>query len=369
VADETTTPLRDQRLPTVDAERVTRIFNQLSRMEIALDSDPLIFGPKRLQAKVAGARDLLTRCERIFLQVSHDLAVFKTTHRQASTDLDLQMQDLLANDIEVRAGRNVRDREAVANTKLRAEREIMLNLEMGIQDLEMVMTVVKAKRADLKDVQGRIRDQLKLCQEEISLGRRWGSRPAPGEPNIPTLDNVPDVNLDTEALAGLSDVEGEIHLPHAQDDEDDEDQEDEPEEEGLAAVEEDLLDDLVGDEPLTEPEIELLEPEPKVVVKNLTDQAIAVVGTKEVIEPEPAPEEVEEEVEEVPLPEPAEANHTEAHGLADQDIDSLLDSIDAETPSAKPVKASAKKKAKEQPAMKAEFDELDLEDLIGSFGS
>jgi hypothetical protein len=38
------------------------------------------------------------------------------------------------------------------------------------------MTVIKAKRTDLKDLQGRLRDQLKLCQEQISLGQRWGSK-------------------------------------------------------------------------------------------------------------------------------------------------------------------------------------------------
>jgi hypothetical protein len=38
------------------------------------------------------------------------------------------------------------------------------------------MTVIKAKRTDLKDLQGRLRDQLKLCQEQIALGQRWGSK-------------------------------------------------------------------------------------------------------------------------------------------------------------------------------------------------
>jgi hypothetical protein len=27
---------------------------------------------------------------------------------------------------------------------------------------------------DLKDIQGRLKDQLKLCQEGLGLGRRWG---------------------------------------------------------------------------------------------------------------------------------------------------------------------------------------------------
>ena len=38
------------------------------------------------------------------------------------------------------------------------------------------MAVIKSRRTDLKDVQGRLRDQLRLCQEETGLGAKWGSR-------------------------------------------------------------------------------------------------------------------------------------------------------------------------------------------------
>jgi hypothetical protein len=39
-----------------------------------------------------------------------------------------------------------------------------------------VLVVVRTKRADLKDISSRLRDQLKICQEEINLGGRWGLR-------------------------------------------------------------------------------------------------------------------------------------------------------------------------------------------------
>jgi hypothetical protein len=181
-------------LPSVDDAYTRRVFDALSRMEVSLDADPLQYGPKRLNKKVAECREHLSRCQQIFLQVSDDLQRINRAHRQAKLDFDLQLQDLFANDIEVRSGRNVRDREAIAMTKLRDERQKILDLETSIADLEAVMSVVKAKREDLKDIQGRIRDQVKLCQEEIGLGSRWGSALPPGERG-PDLVNAPRVDV------------------------------------------------------------------------------------------------------------------------------------------------------------------------------
>ena len=202
-------------LSVVDESRIKTIFGQLEEMEVLLDADPLQYGPKRMNGKVAKTRTLLSRCERIFLQVSQDLAFYKKHHRAAQLDFDLQKQDLFANDPEVRAGRNVADREAQATMKLRTERESLIKMEVAIQDLEMVMAVVKAKRADLRDIQGRLRDQKNLCDAEISLGRHWGSK-LPPELEGPDLERAP--RTDKNALEQVqellidSDEGGEIHL-------------------------------------------------------------------------------------------------------------------------------------------------------------
>jgi hypothetical protein len=168
-------------LPVVDEAYTQRVFTALSAMEVALDSDPLSHGPKRMNAKIAVCRNHLDRCQQIYLQMSNDHHVLNRAMRLAKVEFDLRMQDMLTNDPETRAGRSVRDREAIATMKLRDERESMATIESSISDLDAVMTVVKAKRDDLKDTLGRIRDQLKLCQEEIGLGGRWGTAPAPGQ--------------------------------------------------------------------------------------------------------------------------------------------------------------------------------------------
>ena len=173
--------------PTIDAIRIKSTYDTLSQMHLDLDNDPLRFGPKRLNSKVAQCRGLLTQCEKIFLQISQDLHWFKRDHRRVQTEFDVNMQELLANDPEVMAGRSLKDREAIAANKLSSLRDVANTLEAAIDDFDQLMIVIKAKRSDLRDVQGRIRDQLKICQEEIGLGARWGNQNTPSnDPSAPT---------------------------------------------------------------------------------------------------------------------------------------------------------------------------------------
>ena len=197
-------------LPMIDEKYTSSIFNTLSDMDVPLDEDPLSFGPKRLNGKVALCRTHLDRCQRLFLQVSNDLHTLNRRLRSMKVEFDLRLQDMFANDPETRAGRNVRDREAIATMKLRDFREEMATIESSIQDLDSVISVVKAKRDDLRDVQGRIRDQLKLCQEELSLGARWGSRSGPGMPT-PHLASAPKV--DAALLATFNSIPGGSEEP------------------------------------------------------------------------------------------------------------------------------------------------------------
>ena len=161
--------------PSVDPSRIEKFYQDLSAMQLDLDADPLALGPKRINQKTAECRGFLSKTERMFLEVSQDLYWYKREHRRALADFELAVQDLMTNDPEVRAGRNITDREAVAHTKLRSDRERISVLQFASEDLEAVLSVIRTKRNDLKDIASRLRDQLKICQEEITLGGRWGS--------------------------------------------------------------------------------------------------------------------------------------------------------------------------------------------------
>lgn len=145
-------------------------------MHMELDPDPLELGPSRLNSRVADCRTMLSRCERISIEVSQDLHWYKRAHRRAEAAFALRFKEMLTNDPEVRSGRSVTDREAIAHTRLRPEREEIDQYAGGIEELEAVLVVIRAKRGDLKDLQTRIAMQFKLCLEDITLGARWNAR-------------------------------------------------------------------------------------------------------------------------------------------------------------------------------------------------
>jgi len=193
--------------PVVDATRLEGFYRLLSTLHVELDPDPLELGPKRINEKIATCRGHLSKCERVYLEVSQDLHWYKRRHRLATATHALKVQELLANDPEVRAGRNVTDREAVANIKLRADKEVIDFLRNALEDLESVKSVITTKRDDLRDIQGRLRDQLKVCQEEIALGARWGTRTRmSSRPSAPTKSDMASRELDSlmdEALVAV----------------------------------------------------------------------------------------------------------------------------------------------------------------------
>lgn len=303
---------------TLDQEWVDGVFSELGDLELILDPDPLIFGPKRLNGKVAEARNLLRRCEAIYLQVSHDLHRFSRALRVATTKLKLSKDYLFANDPETRAGRNVADRDAIAAMKLQSQLKEVHRLEISVEDLKSLLTVVKAKRSDLRDTQGRLRDQIRLCQEELGLGGRWGSR----------LPNAPDIDADKSPSASMDDiekmlqtVEGEFHLgiPGVTDDED------EAEEEALLIGSADEEDEEETEEDTLEEDSESEEED---------EEAEETEGGNEHLEPSATIEDVDAFLSDddfpAPAPKaktPAKPSGTEDSGL-DDDLDTLLSAFD-----------------------------------------
>lgn len=157
-------------------EYIDRIYERLSSMDVQLDTDPIEFGPSRLNQKVSEVRGLLSSTEKIFMEVSHNLQKFKRDLLISQTEYTMEQSGLIANDPHVRSGRSQKEREALASTRLVHLQTKINEYTLSVHDLEDLMTVIKAKRTDLKDLQGRLRDQLKLCQEQIALGQRWGSK-------------------------------------------------------------------------------------------------------------------------------------------------------------------------------------------------
>lgn len=198
--------------PSVSPERFAKFYQDLAVMQTDLDADPLELGPKRLNAKTSECRGYLSKTERMFLEVSQDLHWYKREHRRSLAMFELSVQDLMTNDPEIRSGRSYSDRLAIAHTRLRKERERISTLQFAVEDLEAVITVIRTKRNDLKDIASRLRDQLKICQEEIGLGGRWGNARRVSGPHSQDVAGTPDeVNeLLDGALKEMEEAKGPV---------------------------------------------------------------------------------------------------------------------------------------------------------------
>ena len=179
----------------IDQDYINSIFKRLSAMEVELDSNPLEFGPSALNEKVDEARGHLTATERIFMEVSHNLHKYKRDLLITESAFRISVTRLMAEDPHVRQGRSQGEREALASMRLTDDQDKIDELKLAVNDLEDLIKVIKAKRTDLKDLQGRIRDQLKLCQEQIGLGQRWGGKSAP-----PRADLIPQEDMDLNSV-------------------------------------------------------------------------------------------------------------------------------------------------------------------------
>lgn len=160
----------------IDQSYIDNVFDRLSAMDVELDPNPLEFGPSSLNEKTATVRRFLSSTERLFMEISQNLHKYKRDLLLKQSQHKISLDRLIAEDPHVRSGRSEREREALAGQRLTLLTDEINKLTISVSDFDELLKVVKAKRSDLKDIQNRLRDQLKLCQEQIALGQRWGSR-------------------------------------------------------------------------------------------------------------------------------------------------------------------------------------------------
>mgnify|MGYP003394100418 CR=1 FL=1 len=177
-SEPTTSEIRVATAPEIDEKRIDSIYAELKDMQVVLDPNPIEFGPRRFNNRIAQVRALLNRVEQVFLQVSEDWHYFKRAINVKRNIFELERRELLARDPKTRVGRSQSERETLADVQLRTQIEEIQTLELALCDLETVMKVIKSKRTDLKDAQSRMRDQMKMIEQDLSMGARWGNRQA-----------------------------------------------------------------------------------------------------------------------------------------------------------------------------------------------
>jgi hypothetical protein len=206
------------KFPFIETKFINKIYKAVRKMRVKLDEDPLGHGPRRLNKKISATRNYLDVCDEFSTTITQNLAFWKRHLREESATFDLKKKWMVANDPQIRAGRSTTDRDALAHMVMVDQAKLIKKLEGQVEDLEMVLSVVRTKRTDLKDTQQQIKSQIKLCFEEIRLGSQWGPylagqerelSPSPGVDSI--LDTV-NKELQNEHQKYFEDMDEEIDL-------------------------------------------------------------------------------------------------------------------------------------------------------------
>ena len=206
------------KFPFVETKAINQVYDTLRTMRVSLDEDPLGNGPRALNKKISSTRNFLDRCDEFNTTLSQNLAFWKRRLREEDTTFDLKKKWMVANDPQIRAGRSATDRDALAHMIMVDQAKLIKKLEGQVEELDMVLTVLRAKRADLKDTQQQIKNQMKLCFEEIRLGSTWGPyitgqrrelSPSPGIDSI--LDEV-NQEMKTSLQKGFSVMDEDLDL-------------------------------------------------------------------------------------------------------------------------------------------------------------
>lgn len=214
------------------------IYKSLAQLDVELDSDPLSAGPKKLNSKIAEARKMLSSTERIFNSLSQRYSEAKRELNQANFELDFKQKNLITSDHEVMRGKSAGERNALALNKLNDVVEKVHHLNSLASSLELLLNVVKMKRTDLRDIESRLGDQIKLCREEISLGGLWGSASYSKAADKGFAARVEETELIAAKICA-EETDGEIHLTEIAEIEEDIEVE---EDEGI----EDILSNFMG---------------------------------------------------------------------------------------------------------------------------
>jgi len=151
------------------------LYSKLAGLSLDLDTDPLAHGPGRLTTKTADARNYLSVVTQMNIEVSNALRGAKRQLIYEEGILELKIKEMIINDSKAKAFATAKEREYYCQLQNKEDFEKLSRLKEYVHNLEFLMEAVKLKITDLKDLQVRIQNQVRLCQDEIAIGNKWGS--------------------------------------------------------------------------------------------------------------------------------------------------------------------------------------------------
>lgn len=198
--------------PAVDQDELINILDVLSTMIVELDEDPLEYDPKRLNAKIKDCRDHLDKVSTWALTSNKRVHLLKTRRLHAQKLYDIKEIKLFEDDPDIKMGKHMEERKRMARNRLPDLVEELAWLLHGVEDHKTLQDSLKLKRDDLKNTQGQIKEQIKLCNECLGLGMKWGEKA-----RQPLADLTPGLGQD-HIQSSIQDARNLVFSPYSEQD-------------------------------------------------------------------------------------------------------------------------------------------------------
>lgn len=177
----------------MEDKRIDEIFEVIEDSNIDLDYDPIQRGPKFLNNMVARTRNMTNEIQKYEREVSKEQLRYERQLGKLEAEFEMKSNDLMSNDTTVKSLPSARDREAKVGELLQDLKDEINDATAALTDLGHVETIIKSKLRELKDINRDLRLQIRLVEDEISIGGDWGDQSDSSEP-------VKDENIDLDTM-------------------------------------------------------------------------------------------------------------------------------------------------------------------------
>lgn len=186
----------------MEQNEIDSIYTEIKKLPIELEPDPTVLGAPYIIEVVSRCRNHLNRVSMILLDLSQSRRATKLRLAGEETILAAEKDRLLAEDEVVRRAANIRDREAIANTKLRDRLNEIHALKSELLDLETVEKAVKLIHDELVRTSNEIKTQRAMIFSDRTSGAGYGDEAAPRDHKGRVLPPR-DEDIDFGELDGL----------------------------------------------------------------------------------------------------------------------------------------------------------------------
>lgn len=162
-----------------DPARVEKIFKQMEGYVLTLESDPSAMGSAYFVDLIAECRNYLNNASLVTSELNRERLQLSSDIRRLEALYQLDYDNLLATDEDVRKLAAIEDRKSTVQHMLRVQKQEIDATKEQLHVAEAVGKVVALRTKELNATMTAIRDQKRLMQTDIQSGAMYGDERTP----------------------------------------------------------------------------------------------------------------------------------------------------------------------------------------------